>query len=198
MALPSPQNEWQYRDGDQILPWYTLPFLRELVTWDLSGKRVLEWGSGHSTLWWARHAAHVVSVDSDYGWTQSVCTEVDPARCEVILGGSLQDYLAPALSHGPFDIIIVDGEYRIECLSRAFSVVNLGGIVILDNVEFAPESTYQPYAFCERHCYPQPNHAAWLTDYWRVHARTPCALSPVDARAQQIARRQGGESDRVR
>src|ERR1700676_3258023 len=35
---------------------------------NVSGKSILEWGSGHSTLWWAERAMQVVSFESDQRW----------------------------------------------------------------------------------------------------------------------------------
>ena len=48
------------RQGDP-LPWYTYPAIDFLKDRNYAGKTVLEFGGGQSTLWWAAHAASVVT-----------------------------------------------------------------------------------------------------------------------------------------
>ena len=58
-------------EGNPI-PWVTYPaqsILAQLVRPD---SRVFEYGSGHSSLWWAAHAKEVVSVDHDGNWVNRI------------------------------------------------------------------------------------------------------------------------------
>ena len=50
------------------MPWYTYPMIEFLRQRDTSSCSVLEFGGGQSTLWWARNAAKVVTVESDRDW----------------------------------------------------------------------------------------------------------------------------------
>jgi hypothetical protein len=56
----------------QPLPWFTFPAIAFLETLDVSDLNVLEWGSGHSTLWWASRAATVLSIEHDQSWYDRV------------------------------------------------------------------------------------------------------------------------------
>ena len=56
------------RHGDP-LPWYTYPAIDFLKDRNYAGKTVLEFGGGQSTLWWATHAASVVTFEASAKWT---------------------------------------------------------------------------------------------------------------------------------
>ena len=58
----------ELRDRNKnYLPWFTYPAIEALSNWDLSDKRVFEYGSGFSTLFWASRAKEVVSVEHSNG-----------------------------------------------------------------------------------------------------------------------------------
>ena len=54
------------------VPWYTRDAFRFISRLDLHGKRVLEYGSGSSTLWYARRGALVTTVEDDPDWITRV------------------------------------------------------------------------------------------------------------------------------
>ena len=79
------------RDGD-CLPWYSysmIAFLSDKVRPDM---RVFEYGSGYSTLWWARRVAHVTSCEHDQYWYDTlnakVPSNVDLRYCELDTDGA--------------------------------------------------------------------------------------------------------------
>lgn len=53
-------------------PWLTFGAIDFLSGLSLSGKRVFEYGSGMSTLFWVRQGAHCVSVEHDAGWYERI------------------------------------------------------------------------------------------------------------------------------
>ena len=55
---------------DQKMPWFVYDAIDLLDTEDLAGKRVFEYGSGGSTLFWLKKGAHCVSVEHDPDWYQ--------------------------------------------------------------------------------------------------------------------------------
>jgi len=95
-------------------------------------QRVLEWGSGGSTLTWP-----VMFPEMEW-WT----VEHNPAYYEALrsqVGSNVHlvhlpfpDYynLRPA-SVGQFDFIIVDGRKRVECLSAARALLRPGAVAVL-------------------------------------------------------------------
>ena len=105
-------NEWQNRcpETGLILPWYTKSFLDELVTWDLAGKVVFEYGAGASTLWWARKALAVYSVESNIDYVIEL-HKVIKRNTRLLLSEDNANYVAEIYNHDrEFDIIIIDGE----------------------------------------------------------------------------------------
>src|SRR4051812_3930217 len=50
------------------LPWYTYPMIDYLNQLDFSEKSVFEFGAGNSTLYWARRAKSVTSIEHDVKW----------------------------------------------------------------------------------------------------------------------------------
>lgn len=126
----------------QALPWYTYPaihFLEQRVPGDAV---VLEWGTGSSTKWWARHAAKVVAVEHDPDWYREVSEDL-PANAEVLLrsGTAPDSYVGAAGGSGAFDVVVVDGSFRLECLAAAPALLTERGVIVLDNserVEYRP------------------------------------------------------------
>ena len=62
------------RNGSPI-PWISYPavfILRDRVK---STFRVFEFGSGYSTLWWAKNVAHVTSCEHDADWSRTIAKD---------------------------------------------------------------------------------------------------------------------------
>src|SRR5947207_12916151 len=78
------------RDGElrdqqgNYVPWFTYPAIEALKNWDLSDKRVFEYGSGYSTLFWAAGAKEVVSVEHDAAWYEKI-VKLAPPNVRLIL-----------------------------------------------------------------------------------------------------------------
>jgi hypothetical protein len=104
------------------IPWYTYPAVDYIARLDVAGCRVLEFGGGQSTLWWAERAKKVVTVELDAGWRSHLIRLVD-GRVEVVT-------VAP---EGPFDIVIIDGGERLTAARRTLEVIAEEGLVIQDN-----------------------------------------------------------------
>jgi hypothetical protein len=118
------------------VPWLAFPAIDHLER-QISGKRVFEFGSGMSTLWFAKRCRQVVSVESDSHWHQVVteqCRAMQNVR--IINAPSREEYLA-AISNagGKFDLILVDGLYRSDCLNLARAYLNPGGLVVVDDTD---------------------------------------------------------------
>ena len=123
------------------LPWYSYPAIDFLKRRDFAGKRVLEFGSGQSTLWWASRAQEVVSVEQDLDWERYVSAQapvnttvrhfpLDRAKRDI---SEIAAFLRPL---SPFDVIIVDGHLREELTELAFELLNRGGAIIIDNADW--------------------------------------------------------------
>lgn len=47
------------------LPWYTYPCIDFISFRNFTGKSILEFGGGQSSLWWSKRAGHVVTIEGD-------------------------------------------------------------------------------------------------------------------------------------
>jgi hypothetical protein len=126
------------------LPWYTYPTIDLLRAKDLSGCRVLEFGAGQSTIWWATRAREVVALEDDPRW----CTELArwlPGNVSLRLTEPTAAGMAHALcGEAPFDITVVDGLNRLEAARLSLGLLAEEGAILLDNSEgyWGPPPSY--------------------------------------------------------
>lgn len=116
-------RDWNSVDANGApTPWYTYPTTEFLSHLDLSSLNVFEYGSGNSTLWWSERAKKVMAVEDDEDWFKKIKTSLQNKHVDYHLEKDRQKYFS--MASDDFDIYIVDGKYRRECLEH---VVNLGG-----------------------------------------------------------------------
>ena len=131
-------------DGHAV-PWYTYPAIEYVRQLDFSDKTVFEYGSGNSTLFWGAAARQVVSAEEDERWYAALRPKL-PANCELILETDLRRYVDVILRYPEgFDVIVVDGaaraRTRLKCSQAALGCLRPGGLIILDNSDWLPESS---------------------------------------------------------
>ena len=119
----------------QPLPWYTYPAISFLEPRIKSDWSVFEYGSGYSTLWWARHVDRVVSCEHNRIWFDIVSKDV-PRNVTYVNKAVENGYAQEIFEHREgFDVVIVDGEDRVRCGENAVKCLKPGGIIIWDNSE---------------------------------------------------------------
>lgn len=121
-------------------PWLTYPMIEFLKGFDFSGKTVFEYGSGSSTLFWASRARHVTSVELDGEWYRMLLPRI-PANVTLMhephggkYAGKIREFACG------FDIIVIDGAERYRCANAAIESLARGGMIILDNAEWYPNT----------------------------------------------------------
>jgi len=120
------------------IPWITYPAFHFLHEMNFEGKRIFEYGSGNSTLYFTGRGAEVYSVEHHKGWYETVKTRIkNPER---LYYRSLEQkeeadlYVRAAAEPTlKYDAVIVDGRYRKRCLFESINHLTEGGVVILDN-----------------------------------------------------------------
>jgi len=142
------------RNGDPI-PWFTYPAVDFLLRADLSGLRVFEYGSGASTLFFARKVGEILSVDHDDMWSRRVAKRISPPH-QVICRPRGDLYTREIEKHGKFDIVVIDGVDRAQCALVALKCLTPEGVMIWDDAaradfrESLPQllaTGYQPLFF---------------------------------------------------
>ncbi|AKJ28572.1 hypothetical protein AAW51_1881 [Caldimonas brevitalea] len=119
------------------LPWIAFSSIARLQKFLTPESRVLEFGSGMSTLWYARHAGQVCSVEDHRGWYERVEQLIQRRglrNVEYRLAEQRDEYVSFKRDDPTgFDLIMVDGKFRSECVRSATSLLRPGGILYLDN-----------------------------------------------------------------
>ena len=184
--------EWQLYDEktDAIFPWFTHPFLTWLDGQDLKDKLVLEFGSGRSTRWWRKRCSWVTSIEANAEWSEKVYAECGDLLngliiCKEINEGDqsrVEEYVNAGDPFGPYDIVVVDGILRNECLQKALSMPR-PLLLVADNfyqsyvwMSDAAVELMKPYPI---HVFEQENHTnndgvnKWKTVYWNLTNEMP-------------------------
>lgn len=146
-------------------PWivlFSIPFLKKEIT---PNSLVFEYGSGGSTLFFAKKAKQVISVEHDIVWFEKISSAIKQlSNVEVILSPPLKDdikitdpsdsnsYISSApifngysffnyasvidkYPDAHFDFILIDGRARPSCLKHAAPKIKKGGYIILDDAD---------------------------------------------------------------
>jgi hypothetical protein len=121
-------------DGEP-LPWITYPaieFIRRRIKNEM---KVFEFGSGGSTLWWADRVSEVISIEHDRVWHEKFKNiqkdNVRTYHIDLICNG---DYSKKILEYNDyFDLVIIDGRDRVNCMKNCLPALRPDGVVILDN-----------------------------------------------------------------
>jgi len=136
---------------DLGLPWFSfaaIEFLEQRLT---GSETVYEYGGGGSTVFFARRAARVVTVENDEEWVAALRAHLASTglhNVEVVAAvGSFDDpagfggsAFARALPEEPADVILIDSwdglppyPFRPELFPRAEERVRPGGLIVVDD-----------------------------------------------------------------
>lgn len=163
-----PEDGWVYFDEYGFrMPWYTLPCLEWLNEIDLGGRRVFEYGVGHSTSWFMSREAITFGVESNEEWANPV---LGSGRHMWATGKDL--YISAINAFNPYDIIVIDGIHRDDCTEHALKKLKKGGYLICDNFEQPSVQADWPKTReltkdLPLTIYKQPDHYDWQTAVWR-------------------------------
>jgi len=120
------------------IPWFTYPSIQYLSQLDLRGKSMLEWGIGNSTLFFANRCEKIISIEHNSDWYNLISPQL-PNNSKGFLVDEIEYATFPTQLHRKFDIIIVDGIQRFDCLKTAVNILQRDGMIIFDNSDRNPE-----------------------------------------------------------
>jgi hypothetical protein len=134
----------------------------------VSPARILEWGSGGSTVGFRERFpdAEIVSIEHDAAWASAVQAETGiapllhpPASTHVGWEKDaetdpelMRSYVCAADDLKPFDACLIDGRARSFCIGKSYEVVRPGGITVLHD---AQREWYWNFL---------PSHTRWSSD----------------------------------
>lgn len=128
---------------DNPVPLYTYPAIEYLQSLDLKNKRIFEFGSGQSTLFFLNKGAKVVSVENNVNWFDKLNSQIQENENHKFIFAQKEEYVNSILKEEDlFDIIVVDGaENRLESTKNAITKIKEDGIIIIDNSDWFENST---------------------------------------------------------
>ncbi|MGH1579013.1 O-methyltransferase [Planktotalea sp.] len=118
-------------------PWWPTRVIPKVEAFLKPSHDVIEYGSGSSTIWLARRARSVVSMEENQTWLEMTRARISREGIEnaQIHWGEGPSYYTPPKETGPFDLAIVDGAYRWKCIETVLPKMKPGGMIYLDNAD---------------------------------------------------------------
>lgn len=127
--------------NNEPIPWFTYPTIEFIKQLDLKNKRVFEYGSGFSSLFFADKTLEIISVEDNREWFEKV-RENKPTNLDLVFKPVKEDYTTYIhKTNKIFDIIIVDASYRLECCHNIKNNLGDDSMVILDNSDWFDDCT---------------------------------------------------------
>lgn len=119
------------------LPWWPYPAVNAIEAVLEPDWRVLEFGSGRSTLWLADRCAAVVSIESSPVWAAFVQKKSEGCHGAVqVIYRDVEDYPdTGGFADASVDFCVIDGLFRYRCVENALRVIRPGGYLYLDTSE---------------------------------------------------------------
>ena len=134
------------------LPWFTYSALHFICQkLELKPMKVFEFGSGNSTLWFAARVASVVSVENNPEFYTEMTEKIQlVSNVTYELRHLNKNYSQKILEYEEaFDIIIIDGRERVECVKNCLQALKKDGVIIFDNSDRARYA--EAYDFLAQH-----------------------------------------------
>ena len=118
-----------------------------------SNMRLVEFGSGQSTLWYAKRCKEIISLETTDIWFQKVKRNLLKANCtnaKLLKWDSKS--ISAQLKIPPPDLIIIDGLRRDICVEYAIEVATDTTWIYLDNSDkdMAPPDPSREMRICEQ------------------------------------------------
>jgi SAM-dependent methyltransferase len=126
-------------------PWINYPlmdFIEERLTKQMN---VFEYGSGLSTLYFARRVKSIVSIEHNKDWFERVRSLIRNNKNATVIYVELNYEYPEAIRLAgidkKYDLVLVDGRMRNKCVENAVDLLSPTGVIILDDSE---RPRYQP------------------------------------------------------
>jgi len=119
------------------IPWVTYSFIDFIDERLNKTITVFEYGSGFSTLYYARKTKKVVSVEHNAEWFDKM-QKLVPQNVEMIYCAEDTIGTYSKVIHGraeQYDLIIVDANDRANCIKESISKLTSKGVLVLDDSE---------------------------------------------------------------
>lgn len=117
------------------IPWMNyavIHLLKQRLTSELT---LFEYGSGYSTLFYARLVQQVTSIEYDKKWfnllQKKIPKNVDLHFLDYVPDGEYSKFIRS--KQQKYDVLVVDGRDRVRCIYQGLECLTDTGVVILDD-----------------------------------------------------------------
>ena len=134
--IESSKKNIPVNDKNEVMPMYTYPCYEWLNSIDWVGNKVFEYGTGYSTIWWQNKNVDYHAVEDNKQWHDMIedktNIEYKPGHHKYIESIYKYDF--------KFDVIVIDGVVRFDCIKPALEKIKDDGIIIFDNTDWHKNS----------------------------------------------------------
>lgn len=122
------------RNGE-FIPWMNYAVAAFLKARMDKSMVVFEFGSGYSTMFYAKYTKTVLSTEHDENWLSKISEKLpDNAEVQFVKLDEDGDYCRSVKRSGSkYDIVIVDGRDRANCVAQALDELTDRGVILLDD-----------------------------------------------------------------
>ena len=122
-------------------PWLTeksIQFLENFLQ-NHPNAKILEFGSGASTIWFAKRTSNLTSIEHSKTYFYQVREIIqNTPECNRVDYRNIKRpyyFVCNILPKEAFDLILVDGRERVQCITHSIKLLKPGGVMMLDNAE---------------------------------------------------------------
>lgn len=121
-------------DGVEV-PWMNYSIVNLLKERLSKNLNLFEFGSGYSTLFYSKLVKQVISIEYDQQWFDLMQAKVSDNVSLVFKDKDVDAHYCRAITEyeQQFDVVIVDGRDRVNCLKQAIAKLSDSGVIILDD-----------------------------------------------------------------
>ena len=130
--LESSRKNIPVNDKNEIIPMYTYPCYEWLNSIDWTDNKVFEYGTGYSTIWWQNKNVNYHAVEDNKQWYDMI-----KDKTNIKHEPEYNKYSQSIYNYDfKFDVIVIDGIVRFDCVKPALERIKDDGIIIFDNSDW--------------------------------------------------------------
>ncbi len=134
-------------------PWLTYNVVERINEIIRPDWKVIEFGSGRSTLWYAGRVEFVHSIEHDREWFEFLSAKIENKGIRNVRLDLWEEADYSSVDDYPdyyFDFAIVDGMQRSSCAKEVVMKVKEGGYLYLDNSDFSMTGKHHDFVVAEQ------------------------------------------------
>lgn len=130
-----------YRKLHPQEPWLTPGAMKMIKKYLTNSSKIFEYGSGLSTVWFSKKCDSITSVEHDEEWFKRIKEKIknNNSNAQIIYVNVINENYSEyekkicEYENESFDIILIDGRSRVNCMKNSIDKIKKGGLIILDD-----------------------------------------------------------------